>query len=194
MSNRPRMIDSPSGERFFPRFPLSRVWVANLVHQFIKTAAEHELHQNTTPRRQLTPTAHICQNGVSNQAKNLTYHSLTGKPSRVRTKTVKKSAKVVIERYYPRLTLGKSCETPPNPCSVNTCQTSRPTSESAMKSLSSPASACATRYARSHSLEELGHLWLTADTSDCRLHHSPDEAHSAWSRPRYLLQAPGGGA
>jgi hypothetical protein len=30
------MIDSPSGERFFPRFPLSRVWVANLQHQFTK--------------------------------------------------------------------------------------------------------------------------------------------------------------
>lgn len=31
-------------------------------------------------------------------------------------------------------------------------------------------------------------------TSDCRLHHPLDEAHPAWSRPRYLLQAPGGGA
>jgi hypothetical protein len=83
---------------------------------------------------------------------------------------------------------------PLNARSANNFQTSRPTSESAMRSLSSPASACATRYAPSHSLKDLGHLGLTADSSDCRLHHSLDEAHPAWSRPRYLLQAPGGGA
>lgn len=32
-------------------------------------------------------------------------HTNTAKMGRVRTKTVKKSAKVIIERYYPRLTL-----------------------------------------------------------------------------------------
>lgn len=73
--------------------------------------------------------------------------------------------------------------------------TSRPTSASAMRLLSFPASACATRYASAHRLQD----YRTQDTrltviSDCRLHHSPDEAHSAWSRPRYLLQASGGGA
>merc|ERR1712000_382405 len=34
------------------------------------------------------------------------------------------------------------------------------------------------------------HCFQASPQQDCRLHHPFDEAHSTWSRPWYLLQAP----
>merc|ERR1712098_118709 len=38
------------------------------------------------------------------------------------------------------------------------------------------------------------HCFQASPQQDCRLHHPFDEAHSTWSRPWYLLQAPRRGA
>jgi hypothetical protein len=136
-------------QRFFFRFLAGITNCAMNCTHTTNVDRSTSLLQNTTPRRQLTPTAHICQNGVSNHSiyllprpiassaheaasfplkarrfwcfecrlccRPLLLHQQLTYDSRVRTKTVKKSAKVVIERYYPRLTLGKSCQNPAKP-------------------------------------------------------------------------------
>lgn len=101
------------------------------------------------------------------------------KMGRVRTKTVKKSAKVIIERYYPKLTL--DFETNKRICDE-------------IAIIASKRLRNKVRLPRRWCL--LGRVEPPADSSssDCRLHHALDEAHSAWSRPRHLVQAPGGGA
>lgn len=48
--------------------------------------------------------SNFVQHASSHQDFNNPHHT-TAKMGRVRTKTVKKSAKVIIERYYPKLTL-----------------------------------------------------------------------------------------
>ena len=68
---------------------------------------------------------------------------------RVRTKTVKKSAKVIIERYYPKLSL--DFETNKRICDeVRTCNTDTPTYNEKIMLINarfplSPPSVCATR-------------------------------------------------
>lgn len=104
---------------------------------------------------------------------------------RVRTKTVKKSAKVIIERYYPKLTL--DFETNKRVCDEIAIIASKRLRN---KVRFSPWE---------KSVVKLGCPWpvkLTffCTSPDCRLHDSPDEAHPAWPRPRHLVQAAGGGA
>lgn len=57
-----------------------------------------------TPKSQLEVLLLIVRKNQST-ANPLTPFTTTAKMGRVRTKTVKKSAKVIIERYYPKLTL-----------------------------------------------------------------------------------------
>ena len=94
---------------------------------------------------------------------------------RVRTKTVKKSAKVVIERYYPKLTL--DFETNKRICDEIAIIASK-------------------RLRNKVGVDERIQKAPKTNifTSDRRLHHPLDEAYSAWSRPWYFLQAARGGA
>jgi ribosomal protein S17E len=101
----------------------------------------------------------------------------------VRTKTVKKSAKVIIERYYPKLTL--DFETNKRICDEIAIIASK-----RLRNKVRGKSEAGAQYAR-------GLAWEDADeglNSDRWLHHPLDEAYPAWPRPRYLLQASGGGA
>lgn len=113
------------------------------------------------------------------------------KMGRVRTKTVKKSAKVIIERYYPRLTL--DFETNKRVCDEIAIIASKRLRNKvrffflAFAALGIWKRACAGgRRADSCDLR-------IVDT-DCRLHDPPDEAHPARPRPWHLVQAAGGGA
>lgn len=97
---------------------------------------------------------------------------------RVRTKTVKRSAKVVIERYYPKLTL--DFETNKRICDEIAIIASKRLRNKVRFNKLAP-----TLEISNSDSEFLLDRWL---------HYPLDEAHPAWSRPRYLLQAPGGGA
>lgn len=110
-------------------------------------------------------------------------------------KTVKKSAKVIIERYYPKLTL--DFETNKRICDEIAIIASK-----RLRNKVSPFrySWSISSFTIARTVPSVG-LWERnlgrsdmSKTPDCRLHHSFDEAHPAWSRPRYLFQATGRGA
>lgn len=61
--------------------------IHEILPQFEKSSSDSD--SSTSPNTQLSPN----------------FRNRIAKMGRVRTKTVKKSAKVIIERYYPRLTL-----------------------------------------------------------------------------------------
>lgn len=95
---------------------------------------------------------------------------------RVRTKTVKKSAKVIIERYYPKLTL--DFETNKRICDE----------------IAVIASKRLRNKVGTHNKEDRGGQDTDGLCTDCRLHHTLDEAYPARPSPRYLLQAARRGA
>jgi ribosomal protein S17E len=93
---------------------------------------------------------------------------------RVRTKTVKKSAKVIIERYYPKLTLDFETN----------------------KRICDEIAIIASKRLRNKVRPTVADWKISSNMrieTDCRLHYTFDEAHSTRSRPWYLLQAPGRG-
>ena len=104
---------------------------------------------------------------------------LTYLKGRVRTKTVKKSAKVIIERYYPKLTL--DFETNKRICDEIAIIASKRLRNKVSKSFPPVPvfGLSASRICQSNTTASL----------DCRLHHTFNEAHPARSRPWYLVQA-----
>lgn len=100
---------------------------------------------------------------------------------RVRTKTVKKSSKVIIERYYPKLTL--DFETNKRICDEIAIIASKRLRNKVRYPSAEPK------------LPAQGMVWDTIAYSylDCRLHHPSDEAHSTRTRSWHFLQATGGG-
>lgn len=105
----------------------------------------------------------------------LHHHSRKEIMGRVRTKTVKKSAKVIIERYYPKLTL--DFETNKRICD----EIAIIASKRLRNKVRPPQRDSAIAYSR---------LYSNRLITDCWIHHPSHEAYSTWSSPRYLLQAP----
>lgn len=100
---------------------------------------------------------------------------------RVRTKTVKKSSKVIIERFYPRLTL--DFETNKRICDE--------IATIASKRLRNKVSREVTPECTYDDCSDMGLTWLRVDR---RLYHAFDEAYSARTSSRHLLQTAGRGA
>ena len=110
----------------------------------------------------------------------------TANMGRVRTKTVKKSAKVIIERYYPKLTL--DFETNKRICDEIAVIPSKRLRNKVRRLIRwGHHSAIIERYVS-------GMITNSLLPPDRRLHHPLDEAYPAWPGTRHLLQAARRGA